>query len=644
MRVGSLILAAMVAVLGCTAQAAPPAPSVPLSVYGRLPTIQNMALSPSGKLMMAHVSENGKMFLQVRDAETLKVLHNIGLPIVKLRRLQWADDDHIILTYSVATAVMGIAGPKREWMLGLSFDLKTGKARKLLAGNNGLNSLVSLPVVVPDPKGGFSLILYGWTFPSNCGVLTLISEKEGYAKSLIVGSEATNDYVLGPDGAILGRIDYLTTSGNWRVFVGPDQWRHKLAQKGTDLLNPPSFAGVSADGKTVYVEKSDGDTDHIYPVDVASASWGEAIKDLDDHGIVTAPNNHVVIAAHQSDLEGKSYKFFDAKDEGLWRGIVKAFKGAKVDFQSVSDDRMKFIVLVDGADFGYGYYLVDRKTGAAKWLYDAYSGIGPEQIAPASLIHYKAADGFDIPAYLTLPKAGAKNLPLIVLPHGGPFARDYAGFDWWSQAYASLGYAVLQPQFRGSDGLGFDHLKAGYGEYGRKMQTDLSDGVADLAKQGVIDPARVAIVGASYGGYAALAGVTLQSGIYRCAVSVAGPADTRRQLDYWKLKYGDSRTPATRYWREYLDIKNESDPILQVISPVFHADKASVPILLIHGSDDTVVPPEQSRRMNDALKRAGKSVELVELKGEDHGLSRSETREQMLIRSAAFLGQCNPAG
>ena len=139
-------------------------------------------------------------------------------------------------------------------------------------------------------------------------------------------------------------------------------------------------------------------------------------------------------------------------------------------------------------------------------------------------------------------------------------------------------------------------------------------------------------------------GVILQSGIYRCAVSVAGPADTRRQLDYWKLKYGDSRTPATRYWREYLDIKNESDPILQVISPVFHADKASAPILLIHGSDDTVVPPEQSRRMNDALKRAGKSVELVELKGEDHGLSRSETREQMLTRSAAFLGQCNPAG
>ncbi len=118
----------------------------------------------------------------------------------------------------------------------------------------------------------------------------------------------------------------------------------------------------------------------------------------------------------------------------------------------------------------------------------------------------------------------------------------------------------------------------------------------------------------------------------------------RRHLDYVKLKYHGPWTPATRYWREYLNIKNETDPILQVISPVFHADKASVSILLIHGSDDTVVSPDQSRRMADALKRAGKVVELVEMKGEDHWLSVADTRQQMLTRSAQFLSQCNPAG
>ncbi len=647
MRIIGLVIGAMFAVLvaAAGAGAAQSGESVPLSVYGRLPTVQNLALSPSGKLMMAQVSDNGTATLQIRDAETLKTIRKIALPASKLRRLQWADDTHILLTYSVAQLVNGLSDPKREWFLASEFDLETGKVRYLLANNrDGLNSLAAWPVVYAHPKTGYALLLYGITFPANRGVLTLILERKGLSKVVAVGNEDTTDYAIAKDGAILGRIDYDRVRGNWNVLVGPDHFHIKSSQKGSDLLNPPVFAGVSADSQTVYVAKSDGDTGHIYPIDVASATWGEPIKDLEDHGLISAPNDQVVIAAQKSDLEGTHYRFFDAKDEGLWRGIVKAFKGAQVDFQSVSDDRMKFIVLVDGADFGYGYFLVDRKTGAAKWLYDAYSGLGPDQIAPVSLIHYKAADGFDIPAYLTLPKVGAKNLPLIVLPHGGPFARDYAGFDWWSQAYASLGYAVLQPQFRGSDGLGVDHLKAGYGEYGRKMQTDLSDGVADLAKQGVIDPARVAIVGASYGGYAALAGVTLQSGIFRCAVSVAGPADMRRQLDYFKLQNHGPWTPATRYWREYLDIKKESDPILEVISPVFHADKASVPILLIHGSDDTVVPPEQSRRMADALKRAGKSVELLEMKGEDHWLSVADTRQQMLTRSAQFLGQCNPAG
>ncbi len=230
-----------------------------------------------------------------------------------------------------------------------------------------------------------------------------------------------------------------------------------------------------------------------------------------------------------------------------------------------------------------------------------------------------------------------------MLPHGGPFGRDDPGFDWWSQALASRGYAVLQPQFRGSEGFGAAHLTAGYGEYGRKMQTDLSDGVAELARQGLIDPARVAITGASYGGYASLAAVTLQSGVYRCAASVSGPANMREHQAYLRERNNDdSKTIATRYWREFLGVKSDNDPALDVMSPALHADKASVPIMLIHGRDDTVVPISQSHHMEAALKKAGKPVELVELKGEDHWLSRSDTRLQMLTASVRFLEACNP--
>jgi dipeptidyl aminopeptidase/acylaminoacyl peptidase len=178
------------------------------------------------------------------------------------------------------------------------------------------------------------------------------------------------------------------------------------------------------------------------------------------------------------------------------------------------------VVRVDGQRFGYQYQLVNFDTHKAVPIGDVYAGL--TEPLEVRRINYAAADGMQIPAYLTLPRGREpKNLPLIVLPHGGPAARDTADFDWWSQALADQGYAVLRPNYRGSV-LGERFLAAGFGEWGRKMQTDLSDGVRFLAKEGIADPSRVCIVGASCGGYAALAGVTLDPGVYRCAVSEPG--------------------------------------------------------------------------------------------------------------------------
>jgi dipeptidyl aminopeptidase/acylaminoacyl peptidase len=245
-----------------------------------------------------------------------------------------------------------------------------------------------------------------------------------------------------------------------------------------------------------------------------------------------------------------------------------------------------------------------------------------------------------IPGFLTLPPgAGKKDLPLIVLPHGGPASADTLDFDWWAQAMAAQGYAVLQPNFRGST-LDSKFLEAGFGEWGRKMQTDLSDGVRYLAKQGIIDPKRVCIVGASYGGYAALAGVTLEPAAYRCAVSVAGISDLRR-MRRW---IGDTSATggSQRYWDRFIGTSDMNDPALLAISPIEHVNAVTAPVLLIHGRDDTVVPFEQSDVMLSALKRAGKSVELVTMKHEDHWLSHGETRLQMLEACVAFLKANNP--
>jgi len=261
---------------------------------------------------------------------------------------------------------------------------------------------------------------------------------------------------------------------------------------------------------------------------------------------------------------------------------------------------------------------------------------------PTQRITYEAADGLKIPAYLTLPAGRpATKLPLVVLPHGGPAARDTMNFDWWAQAIASRGYAVLKPNYRGST-ITERFTTAGYGQWGRKMQTDLSDGVRYLAKQGIIDPARVCSVGASYGGYAALAGVALDPGIYRCAVSVAGLSDLKRMLEWVKDRDRYGADIASRYWDRYMAVSGPKDPALDAISPIKHIDNINVPVLLIHGRDDTIVPYEQSEFMLKAMTKANKKVELVSLKREDHWLSRGETRLLMLQSSIAFLEANNP--
>jgi dipeptidyl aminopeptidase/acylaminoacyl peptidase len=234
---------------------------------------------------------------------------------------------------------------------------------------------------------------------------------------------------------------------------------------------------------------------------------------------------------------------------------------------------------------------------------------------------------------------------LVLLPHGGPAARDVDGFDWLAHALASRGYAVLQPNFRGSDGFGKAWEQAGHGEWGiGVMQHDLTDGVAALVAAGIADPERVCVVGASYGGYAALAGATFTPELYRCAAAIAGVADLAIMLSFERNTAGAASTTLS-YWRMAMGVDEtgaESGSVterLRAASPAAHAERVRAPVLLIHGRDDTVVPITQSRLMERALAAAGKDVQLVELDGEDHWLSGATTRLETLKVLDAFLAE-----
>ena len=282
-----------------------------------------------------------------------------------------------------------------------------------------------------------------------------------------------------------------------------------------------------------------------------------------------------------------------------------------------------------------------RKSGRQTQIASTYPALDGSKLAPRLPYTYKARDGVDIPGYLTRPLGVDGPAPLVVLPHRGPVDRDVDGFDWLAHFLASRGYAVLQPNFRGSGGYGRAWEEAGYGGWGvGVMQHDLTDGVAAVVAAGIADPQRVCIVGASYGGYAALAGAAFTPELYRCAVAIDGVADLR---DMHTLYTGrrDGRSAAVTYWERSMGIEDtrSAREKLDAASPAQHAERVQAAVLLIHGRDDSVVPIGQSKTMERALRAAGKTVQLVELEGEDHWLSDADTRLETLEALDTFLAQ-----
>jgi len=611
----------------------------PLNVYGRLPALEDWALSPDGTKAAYVQTKDSDRYILIRTLPDVQLIGGSRIGNEKLRSIRWMDNANLLLEVSTTwDTPPRYQGPRQEWYQLLIYNVPKRQLVGLRAGDGAL--IATGKPMVREINGATTLFVSCLTFYGGQVGVGLLKYNVADARMQFIstGVNHATDGLVDAAGRVAGVLTYKSEDRKWELHV-PQEDHMRLVASGNAALDLPMLLGFSMAGDAIMVQSIDGDESLWKPLLLKDGSWGKPTDSIGEP-ILERKSGRMIGAANRG-----RYVFFDNELKARWNEVLSAFPNERVDLMSSTDDFGKIIVRVFGPADGYIYALFDSSHLHTYILGKVYDGVAA--VAEVKTISYSAGDGLTIPAYLTLPSGkAAANLPLIVLPHGGPALADSDRFDWWAQALAAQGYAVLQPNFRGSN-LGYRFIAAGFGEYGRKMQTDLSDGVGYLAKQGIIDPKRVCIVGASYGGYAALAGITMQSEVYRCAVSVAGLSDLKRMLQWtnsqqldFNARHGDNI--AQRYWDRFMGVSGPNDPALSAISPIEHIGAVEGPVLLIHGKDDTVVPYEQSDVMANALKHAGKSVEFVTLKNEDHWLSRGATRSQMLDATIAFLRANNP--
>ncbi len=318
----------------------------------------------------------------------------------------------------------------------------------------------------------------------------------------------------------------------------------------------------------------------------------------------------------------------------LYMALSKAFHGQYVDFLNFSADGTMLLFSVSSDRNPGAYYLIDRRTNKVRKLFDAEPWIHPQQMSERRPFRFKNRDGMELEGILTLPKGrGESNLPMVLMPHGGPFyVKDDWFYDNLAQAVASRGYLVLQVNFRGSAGRGPGFQQLGYKQWGTGMQQDLTDGVKWAIAHHFADPKRICVFGGSYGGYAALMQVIRQPTMYKCAVSYDGVTDLNMEVS----KSDTVQTESGRnYFRMVLGDKDER----AANSPVNLADRIQVPVFLIHGKDDKRVPYAEATEMRDALEKAGKHVEWLAKSGEGHGFYDENNNIEMLTKLFAFFKQ-----
>ena len=401
--------------------------------------------------------------------------------------------------------------------------------------------------------------------------------------------------------------------------------------------------GFDATNQQVYLVTNKGSLDLI-ELELLNPATGAAVKVESDpekrvditSGKLSEVDHRLLFTEYEDDTVRRYFR--DKAFEKDYHWLQAKLPGREIAFGATSNDENLWIVSAYGDTEPGVTYVWNRKEQRLTPQYRIRDELPREALAQRKPYHYRSSDGLDIPAYLTLPKGlPAKNLPLIVHPHGGPWARDSFGYDTFAQFLSNRGYAVLQANFRGSTGYGKRFLNAGNGEWGRKMQDDLTWGVNALVAAGIADPARVGITGGSYGGYATLAGVAFTPKVYAAAVAIVAPSNLITLLDaippYWEAgrkqmytRMADPTTPSGK-------------ALLMAESPLTQAKSIVTPLMVVQGKNDPRVNIRESDQIVAAVRDNGKPVEYLVAPDEGHGFARPINNLAMVTAMEGFFAQ-----
>lgn len=633
------------ALITCAALLAPAnAQQIPLETFAQLPYMDDATLSPDGQHLAFLATFEGQRALAVRDL-TSGDDQIVNISDVRPEQIRWAGNDTVIMTASDAdNRFTNSNRGTYDMRVVFAFDVEDGLSHRQLLRNSSRTAFSNFT------RAPIGLDENGWVLipavDEHYNLDLLAADPRGtQSRTVAQGSSTTRAWIVGSDGDVIARSEFSSardvqtvqrpgTDGDWQDVLETEYfstvyWIHGELPDGRIAVSASIAPETPDDRNTLFALSPDtGALEVVFEH-----------PQFDVAGTRRDPHTQTVIGVRYLDDFSETL-WFDGEIASLQQALDGGFPGMSIEILSWAADRSVYLFTAESGSQAPVYYLFDAAAMGVQPIGSAYGPLGFEGLTTRSRIQFPARDGVTVPAYLTMPE-GEGPFPTVVLPHGGPADRDQGGFDYFAHFLASRGYLVVQPNFRGSSGYGLRWENAGYGQWGTgTAQHDVTDSARMLIDSGLADPDRICIVGASYGGYSALAGAAFTPDMYACAAAVAPLADLRFFADYLRDEVGRGST-AYQSFAVYLtaDEGSQNERSLREFSPYDNADNITIPVLLVHGREDTVVPVEQSRRMRSALRGARVDVEYVEIENGDHWLTTPAMRREVLQQIETFLAE-----